>query len=64
MVKISPWGSPNLQYLDMGVVGQKGWKTLFYRIHRLQGHRTATTFGKAMQNITIELLSFGTEPNK
>ena len=24
MVKISPRGSPNLQYLDMGVTGQKG----------------------------------------
>ena len=27
MVKISSWGSlMNLQYLDIGVVGQKGWK--------------------------------------
>ena len=30
MVKISPWGSPNLQYLDMGVGSQKGWETLDY----------------------------------
>ena len=30
MVKISPWGWPNLQYLDMGVAGQKGWETLLY----------------------------------
>ena len=28
MVKISPLGSLNLQYLDMGVTGQKGWETL------------------------------------
>ena len=27
-VKISTWGSLNLQYLDMGVAGQKGWGTL------------------------------------
>ena len=32
MVKISAWGSPNLQYLDMGVTGQKGWETLLYTI--------------------------------
>ena len=32
MVKICPWGSPNLQFLDMGVVGQKGWETLPYDI--------------------------------
>ena len=32
MVKISPWGSPNLQYLDIGVAGQKGWETLNYRL--------------------------------
>ena len=24
MVKMNAWGSPNLQYLDMGVVGHKG----------------------------------------
>ena len=28
MVKISVWGSPNIQYLDMGVAGKKGWETL------------------------------------
>ena len=28
MVKISTWGSPNVQYLDMGVAGQKGWEPL------------------------------------
>ena len=28
MVKISAWGSPNLQYLDMGVAGEKGLETL------------------------------------
>ena len=30
MVKISPWGSLNLQYLDMGVAGQKGGKPVLY----------------------------------
>ena len=28
MVKVSAWGSPDLQYLDMGVAGQKGWEPL------------------------------------
>ena len=32
MVKMSRWGSPNLQYLDMGVAGQKGWETLIQPI--------------------------------
>ena len=35
MVKISPWGLPNLQYLDIGVAGQKGWETLLYSINVL-----------------------------
>ena len=30
MVKISPWGSLNLQYPFMGVAGQKGWEALIY----------------------------------
>ena len=30
MVNISAWGSPNLQYLDMVVAGQKGWEALGY----------------------------------
>ena len=28
MLKISAWGSANLQYLDTGVAGQEGWETL------------------------------------
>ena len=42
MVKISPWGSPNLQYLDMGVGGQKDWKTLKYGIISDEIEKAAT----------------------
>ena len=30
VVKMSAWGSPNVQYLDKGVAGLKCWKTLPY----------------------------------
>ena len=30
VVKMSAWGSPNVQYLDKGVAGLKGWKTFPY----------------------------------
>ena len=43
MVKVSPnRGSPNLQYLDIGVVGQKGWETMAYMFSSLikQAHST------------------------
>ena len=32
VVKMSAWGSPNVQYLDKGVAGQKGWEILIYRL--------------------------------
>ena len=33
IIMIMVWGSTILQYLDMGVAGQKGWETLAYPVY-------------------------------